>query len=601
VQRAEDRAERFEHYSEKRSQDAERVREGVQAIAGRFELGQPILVGHHSEPRARKDAERIQSGMRRAVQLWDTSAYWAERAQGALAHAKYKELPDVRARRIKGIEADKRKRERIVRECSDELAQWQSANLTREMALGIAYRSNISGTFSLAKYPRNPPASQYEGQMSLWSALKEGVVDHERAQTLAISCLERSIAYSKRWLTHYENRLSYERAMLGEQGGLPADKFNIEPGGRVLIRREWLVVMRVNKRDGRITSVRTNARFVPVRGIEEVEDYQAPNAEEAQKVAEVTKIGPLANYPGKDFVEVTSEQWEKFPKIAKAIRPVPASETAARHRVRVCMSLYCVPNETDMNKRHRYRFVFITDAKRVNPPAAQGAALPATFERRFKDAPAQAPSAPPEAAQETEKGGAGSQFEAMRQTLKNGIQVVAVPQLFQTPPELADELIIEADIETGMAVLDPSAGDGALLAAVQRATNGATCTAIEIHPDLCDHLRKGGLAAAVHHGDFLTLSPQTVGRFDRIVMNPPFADGGDIKHIEHALKFLQPGGRLAAICANGPRQTERLGALAQRLGGTFRALPGGEFKSVGTSVRSAMFVVSMPAQATIDA
>jgi len=40
-------------------------------------------------------------------------------------------------------------------------------------------------------------------------------------------------------------------------------------------------------------------------------------------------------------------------------------------------------------------------------------------------------------------------------------------------------------------------------------------------------------------------------------MNPPFENGADIKHIQHAMKMLKPGGRLVAICANGPRQQPR--------------------------------------------
>jgi hypothetical protein len=105
VERAEERAERFEDYQTARTDDAERARRGVAAIADNIPFGQPILVGHHSERHARKDAERIQNGMRRAVKMWETAQYWQDRAKGALRAAKYKERPDVRARRIKA-EAD---------------------------------------------------------------------------------------------------------------------------------------------------------------------------------------------------------------------------------------------------------------------------------------------------------------------------------------------------------------------------------------------------------------------------------------------------------------------------------------------------------------
>ena len=49
AERAEDRAERFEDYGDKRTKEAASAREHVSAISGRFEFGQPILVGHHSE------------------------------------------------------------------------------------------------------------------------------------------------------------------------------------------------------------------------------------------------------------------------------------------------------------------------------------------------------------------------------------------------------------------------------------------------------------------------------------------------------------------------------------------------------------------------
>jgi len=108
VERAEERADRFGGYSDIRMQEAGQAREAVAAIADNIPLGQPILVGHHSERRARKDAERIENGMRRAVKLWKTSKYWTDRAAGAIRHAKYKERPSVRARRIRKLESDLR-------------------------------------------------------------------------------------------------------------------------------------------------------------------------------------------------------------------------------------------------------------------------------------------------------------------------------------------------------------------------------------------------------------------------------------------------------------------------------------------------------------
>ena len=126
VERAEERAGRFDEYSENRAQDAERAADGVRTLSDGIPLGQPILVGHHSEKHARKDAERIENGMRKAVKMWETSQYWTARAAGALRHAKYKEQPAVRARRIKKLEADQRSQERTIIEARRAVKLWDN-------------------------------------------------------------------------------------------------------------------------------------------------------------------------------------------------------------------------------------------------------------------------------------------------------------------------------------------------------------------------------------------------------------------------------------------------------------------------------------------
>ena len=138
TERAEERAGRFEVYSEKRATEAGQAKAAIDSISKRFEFGQPILVGHHSERKARKDAERIENGMRRAIRLWETSEYWQSRAAGAIRHAKYKELPAVRACRIKTIEADLRKQQRNKAEAEKWLRLWSLEGLTQEQALKLA-------------------------------------------------------------------------------------------------------------------------------------------------------------------------------------------------------------------------------------------------------------------------------------------------------------------------------------------------------------------------------------------------------------------------------------------------------------------------------
>jgi hypothetical protein len=70
VDRAEERAERFADYKESRIDDAQRADKTVRGITEHIPFGQPILIGHHSERHARKDAERIENGMRKTAQIF---------------------------------------------------------------------------------------------------------------------------------------------------------------------------------------------------------------------------------------------------------------------------------------------------------------------------------------------------------------------------------------------------------------------------------------------------------------------------------------------------------------------------------------------------
>ncbi len=101
-----------------------------------------------------------------------------------------------------------------------------------------------------------------------------------------------------------------------------------------------------------------------------------------------------------------------------------------------------------------------------------------------------------------------------------------------------------------------------------------------------------GICKNVLQGDFLECFG--LGCFDRIVMNPPFADGADIQHITHALRLLRPGGRIVALCANGPRQAAKLRPVIEEMGGAWKELPASTFAAAGTSVRTVLLTASQP-------
>lgn len=62
------RADRLREWADKREAKAESAETAARDLADRIPFGQPILIGHHSEGRARRDAARIRSGFDRAAE-----------------------------------------------------------------------------------------------------------------------------------------------------------------------------------------------------------------------------------------------------------------------------------------------------------------------------------------------------------------------------------------------------------------------------------------------------------------------------------------------------------------------------------------------------
>lgn len=593
AERAAERAERFAGYQQARTLDANRAHDDARAIADHIPFGQPILVGHHSERRARRDAERIENHMRRAVSAWDSAEHWKHRAAGALRNAEHKGRTDVRHRRIKGLEADARKQQKQIAEAEELVALWSKEGLSLETAVTIAGFSHISWCFPLADYPRDLPKSQYEGEVSLYHALGDGIITVDQARELALAALNKRLYWHRRWLEHYTNRLVYERAMLEEQGGIAADRFDIQPGGQVLSRGEWATVTRVTRKGGKLVSVTTNARYVRVRGIEEVKDYRPPSPEQAAAAASTAKLPPLCNYPGEGFHHMTRAEWDNTHKDYKgsrelgtgAVRPggyrpdlknADAAGDYGRHRVRSVV-------------RHGgLTAVFITDAKRTDPPAAP--AVPAAPTPQLP-APERDLTALPASRAPSQQSG---QFDALREQLRPGqaVQVATAPQLFPTPPELAARLVAAVQVDDGARILEPSAGTGNLVRALRATGRRLHIVAVEINQELAAGLTSAARAETqpatqeleVICGDFL--ESLAIGAFDAIVMNPPFANGQDIEHIRKAITLLKDGARLAAICANGSRQQAELRPLIEAAGGSWEPLPAGTFKESGTAVNA---------------
>jgi predicted RNA methylase len=180
------------------------------------------------------------------------------------------------------------------------------------------------------------------------------------------------------------------------------------------------------------------------------------------------------------------------------------------------------------------------------------------------------------------KRAARAKVEALQQckegvtVARAGIELMSdlrhVPNFFPTPRALVLRMIEEAALEPGMSVLEPSAGKGDIAKAVLRAgINVHMLQCVEFNRTLGEYLIKQGLATWI--ANFLEYD--SVVKFDRVLMNPPFERGVDEDHIRHAFTFLAPGGRLVAIACS--TTGAKLESWIADNGGTVEQLPRGTF------------------------
>ncbi len=171
----------------------------------------------------------------------------------------------------------------------------------------------------------------------------------------------------------------------------------------------------------------------------------------------------------------------------------------------------------------------------------------------------------------------------------------AFNDFFPTPESFADHVVEQANIQPGMDVLEPSAGNGVLADAARRA--GGNVDTVELAADLREILKEKG--HNVVGDDFDTFQPSKL--YDRIVMNPPFSNDMDIQHVMKAYEYLKPGGKLSAIVSGmaGERSNKRNQAFREwldELGADEEKLPSGLFKDSlnPTTIATKLISLSKP-------
>lgn len=175
-------------------------------------------------------------------------------------------------------------------------------------------------------------------------------------------------------------------------------------------------------------------------------------------------------------------------------------------------------------------------------------------------------------------------------------------EFFATPSSLVARMVSKVELRPGMKAGEPNGGEGAIALELAKVLGRENVECFELMPRNAATL--AGLGFPVTEGDFLAQTPSQ--RWDLVVMNPPFANLADTLHIEHAAKFLKPGGQLVAISSPSWQLRNSARAVAFRewvasMDAEIEAIPAGAFRESGTDTPTLMLTIRMPAAAPAPA
>lgn len=166
-------------------------------------------------------------------------------------------------------------------------------------------------------------------------------------------------------------------------------------------------------------------------------------------------------------------------------------------------------------------------------------------------------------------------------------------QFFATPANLADELVRIADIGNHDTVLEPSAGQGAIIRAIN-AVSVVTPDCYELMDLNVKMLAKTELRYNLVGEDFLNHTGKT---YSRIVANPPFTKNQDIDHLLVMYECLSRGGRLVCITSESwvtgsQKKQADFRVWLEKVGAEVIDIEKGAFKESGTMVGGKIVIIN---------
>lgn len=175
----------------------------------------------------------------------------------------------------------------------------------------------------------------------------------------------------------------------------------------------------------------------------------------------------------------------------------------------------------------------------------------------------------------------------------NNINLKKDFQFFATPEKLANKLVYYADIQNHDTILEPSAGQGAIIKAINK-VSVVSPFCYELMEQNRLILSESNLRYRLLGNDFLKCES---GEYSKIIANPPFTKNQDIEHIYKMYERLGCSGRLVTIASNhwkncqNKKETEFREWL-DKINADIIEIESGEFKESGTNISCCIIIIN---------
>jgi len=168
-------------------------------------------------------------------------------------------------------------------------------------------------------------------------------------------------------------------------------------------------------------------------------------------------------------------------------------------------------------------------------------------------------------------------------------------QFFATPEKIAKELVYLADLKQHDTILEPSAGQGAIIKAINE-----VCDVVPDCYELMDVnriiLNKTNLRFNLIGEDFFKHSNIV---YTKIIANPPFNKNQDIDHLKEMYSILAKGGRLVCVTSESWSRGSQKKQVAFKewlddVGAEIVDNEPGSFKESGTTTGNKTVIINKP-------